>query len=468
VSRNRVALIVDHPLRDLAGMILLARELAERDVDVWLVPMCFQTREIFALAPDFVLLNYLRESNAGWVRSLHECGIAYGLLETEGGFYGDMNAYGRLFPRDDDLVKGLTVHCVWGERMAKWWREALSFDAGRLSLTGLPRFDWYAESMRHASLGLMPPTWQEKRQVVLFNTKVCIANPRHVSLAAEKAAYRKLGFSDVEIERHARLGAESIDGTVQLAAEVAGRYRDKVCVIRPHPHENGRTYEQRLQGADHGNLVRVEQEGTVTPWINQATVLIHRQCTTAVEAVLADRPAIAPQWIASSANAPDAESISFCPETRGDFNNLLSTALQGKLIPTAAMSQAKQRLIDDWLTVIDGFAAKRAAEAILGALPDKKKVNQDQCRKRYYEVFGAGLSRQLYRGVNQLAQAGFSFPKRKIDKYYKEYKTKEGKSFGIEDVEKVLRCLPGKKVQCQIAKNGLIGEHSAASIQVVP
>src|SRR5687767_9150595 len=100
MDNPRIALIVDHPLRDLGGLCLVAWELARSGAEVYLVPFNLQTREVLALAPDLVVLNYLRPNNERFVDALIVANIGYAMLDTEGGFYGDLAKYGQVMTRN--------------------------------------------------------------------------------------------------------------------------------------------------------------------------------------------------------------------------------------------------------------------------------------------------------------------------------------------------------------------------------
>src|SRR4029079_18466978 len=78
-ARPRVALVVDHPKRDLAGLGLTAVDLCARGAEVQLVPLNLQEPELWALAPDLVLLNYARPGNDELARCLLEAGIRLGV-----------------------------------------------------------------------------------------------------------------------------------------------------------------------------------------------------------------------------------------------------------------------------------------------------------------------------------------------------------------------------------------------------
>ena len=46
MEKTRVCLIVDNPLRDLDGLILVSWHLSQMDVDVYLVPMYVQATDV--------------------------------------------------------------------------------------------------------------------------------------------------------------------------------------------------------------------------------------------------------------------------------------------------------------------------------------------------------------------------------------------------------------------------------------
>lgn len=104
---NRVALIVDNPLRDLPGMVLVALWLCQRGITCYLVPSNLQN-EIWSLVPDFVLLNYLRTVNEDFAHQLAEAGIHFGVLDTEGGVFTNLDyivEFAELGDYIDMLVK---------------------------------------------------------------------------------------------------------------------------------------------------------------------------------------------------------------------------------------------------------------------------------------------------------------------------------------------------------------------------
>ena len=71
------------------------------------------------------------------------------------------------------------------------------------------------------------------------------------------------------------------DRFVDLIPELAAAIQPHVLVIRPHPSEDRSIWDER---AKHIANVEVVLEGGVAPWIMGSSMLIHNNCTTAVEA----------------------------------------------------------------------------------------------------------------------------------------------------------------------------------------
>src|SRR5437868_8985707 len=112
-DQSHVCLIVDNPLRDLEGLVMLGRQLATRGVKVTLVPMYEQGFDVPALQPDLVLLNYTRPNNADLIKHYKRAGILVGVLDTEGIGGNNADQFAALVKSAGctDLVD---LYCVWG------------------------------------------------------------------------------------------------------------------------------------------------------------------------------------------------------------------------------------------------------------------------------------------------------------------------------------------------------------------
>jgi surface carbohydrate biosynthesis protein len=441
MKRFRVALIVDHPLRDLPGLVLVAKHLAENGCDAYLVPMYNQERECLALAPDFVLLNYLRKNNEHFVSRLKACSISYGINDTEGGFYGNMDYYGNVLSRNEDLVSSAKCNLIWGQKVFEYLKNSSVWNH-RLVISGLPRFDFYSERFRSVSLDFAFANLRALN-LILINTKVAVANPQFISVEKEIDIYRnKLGISEEQIQHFLHYGRLSIADNIELAQELGKAFPESTVIIRPHPHENGQTYSN---GIDAGLAnVSVYREGPVIPWILKSKVVLHRHCTTAIEAALADIPAIAPDWVRTSANAPDAEAVSHVAQSRSELNDLIKDSLQGRLRPTERITESRARLIDDWLYRVDGLSHVRVAGEIINNLRSGE-TKTDECVRQLYRIFDhrGDLKGRLFTAMSEMA-AVYPSALWKLDKWRLKPWTMTQKFIELDDVKNWLSAVISK------------------------
>jgi surface carbohydrate biosynthesis protein len=76
---------------------------------------------------------------------------------------------------------------------------------------------------------------------------------------------------------------------IELLPEMARRFSTHRIILRPHPSEDVESWHQWLAGCPEIAAVR---EGAAVPWILAADALVHTNCTTGVEAIALDKPAI--------------------------------------------------------------------------------------------------------------------------------------------------------------------------------
>lgn len=211
-----VALVVDHPERDLAGLVLTALELADAGAICHLVPLEQQHRALWATAPDLAVLNYFRPGNAGLAAGLVEARIGLGVLDTEGGVWPSPDAYTELLWRDPDLRREIRVACIWGPRLASALVEGNWLAPEQVAVTGCPRFDFYHPDWR-AVLAAEP----EPRPRVLINTNFPVANARFSSEAANAAQLcRTYGWSPDRVERYLAAERAALAGLVEIATRL--------------------------------------------------------------------------------------------------------------------------------------------------------------------------------------------------------------------------------------------------------
>lgn len=377
-SRFRVALIVDHPARDLGGLVLTACELCRHGADVYLVPFNLQGPEIAALAPDFVLLNYLRAANLTLASNMDEAGIGFGSLDTEGGVWADPDEFTELFWRDSALLDRVRCACVWGPCMADHIVSRALLSPTQLRVTGCPRFDLYIhpwQAVQHEQ-----PRPREPR--ILINTNFSVSNPRFLS---ERANRRELvesaGWSEERYATYCALEQEAIRGMIAIAREVATTFPRCRVLLRPHPFEREEPYLAATTGLAN---VTVSSAGPVQLAIAGSIAVIQRSCTTGIEAALAGVPTFSPQWVPAPSHIPIAEAVSEPCCAPDDLLGMLATVLAGTYRPSEQAAAAKARVIHDWFHSDDGRAHERVSAAVLEQASLAGRVSYARCRRQLH------------------------------------------------------------------------------------
>jgi surface carbohydrate biosynthesis protein len=406
MNRPKIALMVDHPQRDLAGLVLTAFELAQHGAVCYLVPSILRRSEIWSLRPDLVMLFFLRRSYERFARHFLQAGIQFGLLDSEGGVWPDFESYTELLWDDRALFREARPVCMWGPKLAEHMIEQEYFSRDQVLVTGSPRFDFYhpmwrsvlqEDSAANGNMNGNGNTNGSYRQRILVNTNFSVVNPRFGSPEASIKYHQELGWSKDRAETFTAMEKQAINATIDMVRNLARDFPQTQIVLRPHPFEGPDIYRKNLSGLN----VEFNLTGPVLPQIQHASVVIQRSCTTGIEAGLASVPTISPQWIPAPYLMPTVESVSLPSDSYSDLRAKLDVILDPKHVPVAETNRTIDRVIGDWFHRIDGTSYKRVSQAVLAALDGPRVVNEELCSRYLYrldssERFG-GITRRMRR-----------------------------------------------------------------------
>ena len=371
-----VALVLDNPQRDLAGLVLVATVLAEQGVTCHLVPASLRMRELFSLRPDLVLLFHLRRGFERLVARLIESRIRIGVLDNEGGVWPDPDIYCELQLADDALRRQVDFFCAWGPKLTGHLVEAGIYEPGQMVVTGCPRFDFLHDRWRPATGA---GASRGRRPRILLNTSFSDANPRSWSLdAGIKQLRDDWGWSQERIDLVIGAQTAGMMETIELARDVARDFPDAETVVRPHPFESPDPYVSELAGVEG---LEVDARGTSLQQLARATAAVQRSSTTAIEAVLAGVPALQPAWITVALPMPMVDAVSDPCATYPELRDRLRAVLDGTYSPDPALEARVAGVVGDWFHRIDGDAHRRVAEAILAHLPERREVDDEACER---------------------------------------------------------------------------------------
>jgi surface carbohydrate biosynthesis protein len=368
-DKPHVCLIVDNPLRDLEGLVLLGRQLATKGATVTLVPMYEQGFDVPALCPDMVLVNYTRPNNADLIKAYKRAGILVGVLDTEGigGKNPDQFAEMVKSVGCTDLVD---LYCVWGQAQHAAFLRRGTVPAALLHATGCPRYDFCAEPWRAAL-----PKPSVEPGYVLINTNFPVANPRFSdSSSDEEESMVQAGFSREFARQFVIDAGKAYRSVLETSTRLAKHFTDIQFVLRPHPFENIASYDALAELPN----FHVRQDGTSLEWISGARLLIHQNCSTAIEATMLKVEPLSMEWFNTpSLRLDSATRVSRGAASEPDLIELVQQGLAGRLPPvTAETEQFRQQIISDLFTAVDGANSSRVTAAVLDSIAAARGGNR--------------------------------------------------------------------------------------------
>jgi hypothetical protein len=183
-------------------------------------------------------------------------------------------------------------------------------------------------------------------------------------------------------------------------------------IVRPHPSESLTFYQKALSFAAN---IFVRREGNVLNWIRFADVVMHTNCTTGVEAVLAGRPVI--NFRPSGPERQDVEvaceagvCVRSVPEVLAKINDFLAGE-----VPSQAWSNHARRMLNNL-----------SAEAIPLLVKEALAILLEN---------GLESSRVVIPGRNRLREAGRRILKRH---HMDEYLASKRELLSCQHVERII------------------------------
>lgn len=218
---------------------------------------------------------------------------------------------------------------------------------------------------------------------------------------------------------HDRYGLEycknMFEKFVELIGAIAERYHDLTVILRPHPNDNLKIWEQVKK--DWPENVKVVYQGIVTPWILASKVLVHNNCTTGIEAFAMGKPTIAympliderlehktPNPLSQQSNS--VEGILKLIEVNLDFDGLGREEEKNKLLDRYIKREKNVLSGDRILTVLESLDLPEASFSTRGyGMFRKIQVAARKINRRFNDFTGKNEFSYAYRkrknpGVN--------------------------------------------------------------------
>ncbi len=243
---------------------------------------------------------FAHNSRHGLWRKLAKNESAVMFMEDEGGIFPEnvwvqnMLQKHRIHQLRDISVNSI---CLWGD-LQKQVITKLAPELGRaLAVTGCPRFDlcgtkysWIESAANETDFATHQP------YILICSRFTSVAHNKGMQYPFSNTVNRRRWPIDMSLQDISELWYTSWQRDVYDFAdfvvavkEIAKTNPDYTIVLRPHPSESLGFYKEALGPFEN---IKVIRSGSVLGWIRSAEVVVHTNCTTGVEAILAGRPAI--------------------------------------------------------------------------------------------------------------------------------------------------------------------------------
>lgn len=388
MSQEKIAILVDNPLRDLPSCVLLASKLA-LEYDVYLVPTAQAATDIFRIAPSVTILNYLRVSNLSLVKKMVDSGLSFSVLDTEGGFFmkvpGSLeNTYTKTIISDQNIRSKVGQFFIWGKVLWETLKNRNVYPNSELLCLGTPRMDFYTKPLE-AYYDLD----QTGRSLILINTSFAGNNPKFSNRAKEmQMLVKKFSYSREFIDKFFADLDTAMNAYIDLTKFLAKTFPSHEILVRPHPFENDQIYRDAFKEFSN---VSVHCEGAVGDWLIKSKVLIHYECSTAIEAAFLQVPNFS---IAKYRELRPMEHINLVTDYRENFEEIaqaIKDVFSGSYRFPENFENSLKKIEEDIFFKVDGLAHQRIAESISRWMKSrslKLDLTQKLRIKKYFLIAG--------------------------------------------------------------------------------
>ena len=207
-----------------------------------------------------------------------------------------------LMKMDTQVLGALALAFAWGPHDGALYARAPGFGDTALVVSGNPRIDLLRPELRPLHEAEVASIRDRHGRFALLNTNFAMVNnfvPGATRFRVARAAPKvEADAAKARLLAHKRRLMEAF---LRLVPGLAAVLAPDRLVIRPHPSEDARAWEDAARGIANASVIR---EGSVAPWLLAARVLVHNGCTSAVEAAVLGTPSLAYR----PARAPGADN----------------------------------------------------------------------------------------------------------------------------------------------------------------
>lgn len=325
-------------------------------------------RAIWRLPRGVYLFSTLAPGRLLMARCLKRMGFASQGWDEEGLIYGDPEIYRRQRLSAETMALVDRIY-AWGEASARDMQVVADAAGKKVIVAGNPRLDLLRPQLRP----LLEPEARRLRErhgdFILFATNLSWANP-HV-IPPEQADLhvdtpppgREGPWSYLQYQKH------MLSAFRKAIPAVAKAFPEMRIILRPHPVEDTRSWEDVLASCPNAEIIR---EGAILPWIHAARVFVHSNSTTGLEArLLGHHPVAFVPFESPRHESPLPNGVSLKATTQEELLRLIAMVLEGR----ASLSREQEALLRHHLHLPEGLCTPRFvedAERLWQSLPARR------------------------------------------------------------------------------------------------
>ena len=376
-----VGLFVDHPLRDLPGLVLTAWRACQQGVACYLIPANLATSELWRLDPRFVLANYLRLNNQRFVKHMLDSGLGLGVLDSEGSVFSYFDEYSFTLADDKRVRDHIACYCAWTPAFAQYASHNGWYRADQIVVTGPPRADFYSDPWRQVACDIARQLFGDYPEpLILVNGSFPLVNPCFQSREQEAELMVRFSYDRGFVEKWQNIQCEAMEGMVRMVNHLARTFPNVTFIYRPHPFEGDEYYKNELARTSNLHLVK---KGTVDSWLVRAKALIHWGSSTALDANLLGLPALTPGWLPVHLPVPVLDAVTHRIENLEEMVQEIARVSGAPRQGQAAHPKIERERSETVFFKCDGQAHERVANAVVRALDEMPRRTAGQ-RSRFW------------------------------------------------------------------------------------
>lgn len=226
MKKIKIAIIIDHPDRDLDGLILLSHFFLRKNYEIMLVPMYYHSFEIPFIKPDVILLNNIGEHNSKFIKRYKSYGCIIALLNSEEGIRSvKMGAdhplkMAQLFKKNK-YYKYIDLYFCWGSYVAKLMKKYSGMKSENIIVSGCPKYDLCSQKIRKKIFS--PKIIYD----VMINTNFQATNSFHGDINLEKDKFLIYGMDKAYVDNLFKSYTNTFGVYLKLLEEMFKKFKKK-------------------------------------------------------------------------------------------------------------------------------------------------------------------------------------------------------------------------------------------------